>query len=161
MHILVELDGVLRGQKDEPISTGILMVGTLSVYNQLILMSQSSEAETRQWLDVNKVVDFDRIIDSSTGLADENLQERQIKYVRSRGPIDLFITNNPALWAYAFNQGIPSVMFGVPSYTRVEFRPDAPKSVRSWTDIEEAIDKQNALRTNDARLTRTESLNFE
>ncbi|CAB4128052.1 hypothetical protein UFOVP223_23 [uncultured Caudovirales phage] len=161
MHILVELDGVLRGPKDEPISTGIVMVGTLSVYNQLILMSKSSEAETKQWLDVNKVVDFDRIIDSSAGLPDEVLEERQIKYVRSRGPIDLFITNSPTLWAYAFDQGIPSVMFGVPSYTRVEFRPDAPKAVRAWNDIEEAIDKQNALRTNDARLTRTESLNFE
>jgi hypothetical protein len=73
----------------------------------------------------------------------------------------LFITNDPTLWAYAFDLGIPSVMFGVPSYTRVEFRPDAPRERRTWSDIEEAIKKQNALRTNDARISRTEALNFD
>ncbi len=161
MHILVDIDGVLKGTNDEPISAGILMVGTLSVYNQLTFMGNDPEAVINQWLDVNKIVDFDRIIDSKVHLEGENLAERQIKVARSRGPVDLFITNNPTTWAFAFDQGIPSVMFGVPSYTRVEFRPDAPKRVRAWSDIEEAIAKQNTLRTQDARLSRTESLKFE
>jgi hypothetical protein len=52
-------------------------------------------------------------------------------------------------------------MFGVPSYTRVEFRPDAPSKRRAWTDIEEAVRKQNELRTKDARLVRQEVTNFE
>jgi hypothetical protein len=52
-------------------------------------------------------------------------------------------------------------MFGAPSYTRPEFRPDAPKRLRAWNDIEKAIEEQNALRTQDARLSRTEALNFE
>jgi hypothetical protein len=161
MHILVDLDGVLKSTSDEPISTGVLMVGALSSYNQITFLSSESEDETQRWLDINKIVDFDRIIDSSVHLDGENLRERQIKFARSRGPVDLFITNNPTLWAYAFEQGIPSIMFGVPSYTRVEFRPDAPKRVRAWTDIEESIKKQNALRTKDARLTRSEGTNFE
>ena len=94
-------------------------------------------------------------------LVDENLAERQINVARARGRIDLFLTNNPTMWAYAFDQGIVPLMFGVPSYTRPEFRPDAPKRVRAWTDIEEAIRKQNELKTQDARLSRTEGLNFE
>jgi hypothetical protein len=161
MHILVDIDGVLRGQKDEPISTGIIMVGSLSSWNQVTFMGSVSQAEMQHWLDTNKVVDFDRIIDSSVHLEGEVLAERQINVARAKGPIDLFITNNPKIWTYAFNMGIPSVMFAVPSYTRVEFRPDAPKSVRSWNDIEDAINKQNELRTKDARLQRTEGLNFE
>jgi hypothetical protein len=161
VQILVDINGVLKGINDEPISTGILMVGTLSVYNQLTFMSDESELATKQWLNNNKVVDFDRIIDSSVELVGEELAHRQIKFARSRGPVDLFITNNPELWAFAFDMGIPSVMFGVPSYTRPEFRPDAPKRLRAWNEIEEAINKQNALRTEDARLTRTEALNFE
>ena len=161
MQILVDLDGVLRGPKDEPISVGIIMVGSLSAWNTVMLMSSSTDKQTQQWLDVNKIVDFDRVIDSSVGLVGEDLGERQINFARSTGAIDMFITNSPVRWAYAFDQGIPSVMFGVPSYTRPEFRPDAPKKVRSWDDIEAAIEKQNALRTKDARLSRTESLNFE
>jgi hypothetical protein len=161
MQILVDIDGVLKGQNDDPIGTGILMIGALSAYNQILFMSSEKENVIEQWLNINKIVDFDRIIDSSVYLEGENLKERQIKFARSRGSIDLFITNDPTIWAYAFEQGIPSIMFGVPSYTRVEFRPDAPKRVRSWTDIEEAVKKQNALRTQDARLTRSEGTNFE
>jgi hypothetical protein len=161
MQILVDIDGVLKGQKEEPIGTGILMVGTLSVYNSLTFMADGTESQIKHWLDNNKVVDYDRIIDGKVSLVDENLKERQIKLARSKGPVDLFITNDPSLWAFAFDLGIPSVMFGVPSYTRVEFRPDAPKKVRAWSEIEEAVKQQNILRTQDARLSRTEALNFE
>ena len=38
MHILVDIDGVLRGQKDEPIATGsTLFVGTQAECNTHIL----------------------------------------------------------------------------------------------------------------------------
>jgi hypothetical protein len=161
MQILVDLNGVLKGKSDEPISTGIILVGTLSVYNRILFVADTTEAEAKQWLNLNKVVDYDVIFDSSFGLAGENLIERQIKVARSRGPIDLFITNNPSNWAFAFDLGIPSVMFGVPEYTRPEFRPDAPRRLRAWNDIEEAIHKQYTLRTEDARLSRTEGLMFE
>jgi len=161
MHILVELDGVLRGTNDVPIATGVIMVGTLSSWNQVTLMGAAPKPEIQHWLDTNKIVDFDNLIDSSVHLEGEELAERQINVARAKGAIDLFITNNPKAWAYAFNMGISSVMFAVPKYTRVEFRPDAPKAVRSWNDIEEAVNKQNELRTKDARLNRTEGLNFE
>lgn len=161
MQILVDIDGVLRTSSDGPISTGILLVGTLSVYNQLTFMTELNQAQAEQWINVNKIVDYDRLLDSSVGLHDEDLGERQIKYARSKGLVDLFITNSPTRWAFAFEMGIPSIMFGVPSYTRPEFRPDAPKKLRAWNDIEDAVAKQNELRTKDVRLSRTEALNFE
>jgi hypothetical protein len=161
VQILVDMNGVLRGASDEPIGTGILMIGTLSVYNRLTFMSNSPESEMKLWLNSNKIVDYDFLMDSSIHLEGEELAERQIKMARAKGPVDLFITNNPTLWAFAFELGIPAVMFGVPSYTRPEFRPDAPKKKRAWNEIEEAINKQNILRTEDARLSRTEALNFE
>jgi hypothetical protein len=127
----------------------------------MIIMTSQTAQEVEYWLNVNKVVDFDLIVDSSVHLEGENLKERQITYARSRGAIDLFITSDPSLWAFAFEQGIPSVMFGVPSYLRPEFRPDAPRKVRAWTDIEKAIEKQNELRTKDVRMTKTEGFNFQ
>lgn len=161
MNILVDIDGVLRTKDDDPIGTGILMVGTLTAYNRMRFMTSMSEEETIRWCNFNKVVDFDQIIDSSVHLEGENLAHRQITVARSTGSIDLFITGDPSLWAYAFDLGIPSVMFGVPSYLRAEFRPDAPRKVRAWNDIEESINKQNALRTSDARLSRNEDVRFE
>lgn len=161
MDILVDLDGVIRGQNDVPIATGVQLVGALSAWNKISYMTSSGTAEVTQWMDQNKVVDFDVVIDSSVGLEGEDLKERQVKYARSRGKVDMLITNDPKLWVFAFEQGITSIMFGHPSYLRAEFRPDAPKAIRSWDQIQEAIAKQNALRTQDARLTRTETLNFE
>jgi hypothetical protein len=161
MHILVELDGVLRDQNDQPIPAGVILVSTLIVHNQITFMSSMNRERTEQWLDIHKIVNYDDIVDSSTALAGEGLQERQINYARSRGSVDTFITGNPKLWVYSFDLGIPSVMFGMPSYIRPEFRPDAPKKVRAWGEIEEAIERQNTARAQDARLSRTESLNFE
>ena len=154
MQILVELDGVLRSDTQSPIPAGVIMVGTLTVYNKITVMSSTDGNETDHWLKSHKIVDVDDVIDSSVGLATETLAERQIKLARSRGSVDLFITGNPAMWAFAFDMGIPSVLFGQPSYIRPEFRPDAPSRVRSWTDIEDAIVRQNVARTEDARLKR-------
>lgn len=161
MQIFVELDGTLRDHNDKPIPIGVVMVSTLTAFNRLTYLSSSSFQDTEYWLNVHKIVDFDNIIDNTVGLDGEDLIERQLKYARSRGAIDLFITGNPHHWAFAFDLGIACVMFAMPSYTRPEFRPDAPSRVRAWGEIEKAIEKQNELRTKDIRLTRTESLNFE
>lgn len=160
MRILVEIDGVLRGRADDPISTGLVTVGTLTAFNELVLMSSDDRATAERWLAVNKVVDYDDIIDNSVKLVDEDLAQRQITVARARGAVDLFVTSNPKLWAFAFDQGIPSLMFGVPSYLRPEFRPDAPKSIRSWDEIERAVEEQNAQRTADKRVKRVEGINF-
>lgn len=157
----MDLDGVLRGPNNEPISMGIIMVAQLAAYNQITFITSLSKPEAEQWINVNKVVDYDRLIDSSYNLVDEDLTERQIKAARAYSNVDMFITNSPHAWAYAFDQGIPSMMFGVPSYTRVEFRPDAPKKVRAWTEIEAAVAKQNELRTRDKRLNQSDGVRFE
>lgn len=161
MYILVELDTVLKTQEDRPIPAGVIMASTLTAYNRLTYMTASAEDEAIRWLDTHKIVEFDNIIDKSVGLVGETLSKRQLIFARSRGAVELFITGNPSMWVFAFEQGIPSVLFGAPDYARPEFRPDAPKRVRSWDEVQEAVDKQNAIRTQDLRLTRTESLNFE
>lgn len=162
MHIVVELEGVLQGAlKLDPIAAGVKMVGALSSYNQITFITEMTTEQCERWLNENKIVDFDNIIDNSVKLPDEELKQRQLMVARSKGGVELFITSNPRLWAYAFDQGIPSVMFGVPSYLRPEFRPDAPRKVRAWSEIEEAVKRQNEEKTKDARLIRTETVRFE
>ena len=161
MYIVVELDGVLRGSRnDEPIAQGIQVTGALSAYNQITFITELSSLEANQWINQNKIVDFDNLLTSDVSLEGENLKERQLKLARAKAPVDLFITANPSLWAFAFDQGIPSMMFGVPSYLRPEFRPDAPRRVRAWNDIEASVKKQAELMTKDARLTRSEGVRF-
>lgn len=162
MQILVELDGVLRGPNDAVIPTGVIMYSTLTAYNRMIILSSSSKEETERWLNINKIADFDIIIDKSFHLEGENLTQRQLNVARSRGSVDLFITADPNAWVYSFSLGIPSCMFGVPAYQRVEARPDAPKKIRAWDQIVEAVQKQNELRTKIVRqASQGEGLKFE
>lgn len=159
MHILVEMN-VVRTKDDKPIPTAVQMTSTLTVYNKLTYLTKGSKESAQQWLNLHKIVDVDDIIDRSVVLEGEVIVQRQIKVARTRGPVDLVITADPLTWKFAFEQGIPAVLYGESDYSRVEFRPDAPKRVRSWDEIEKAVDKQNEVRTRDARLARTESINF-
>lgn len=161
MQIFVEMLGVIKDQDQSPIPTGIIMASTLTAYNRLTYLSDAGRVSAEEWLNINKLVDFDNIIDTTVALDGEDLVERQLKVARASGPVDLFITGNPSHWAFAFDLGIACCMFGMPSYVRPEFRPDAPPRLRAWNDIERAIERQNEVRTKDLRLTRTESLNFE
>lgn len=162
MHIIVELEGVLQGTyKQDPIAVGAMLVGPLSGYNQLTFITEMSKPEAERWLNENKVVDFDNVIGREAALVGEDLKQRQLTLARAKSGVGLFITSNPSLWAFAFDQGIPCIMFGVPAYLRPEFRPDAPKRIRSWNEIEEAVRKQNETMTKDARLIRTETVRFE
>jgi hypothetical protein len=162
VHIVVELEGVLRGAHSfTPIPEGVLMTGALSAYNQITFITEMNVKDAERWLNENKIVDFDHIIDISVQIMDEDLKSRQLKLALAKGGVGLFITSNPTLWAFSFEQGIPSVMFGVPSYLRPEFRPDAPKKMRAWNEIEDAVRRQNEARTKDARIIRTETLRFE
>lgn len=162
MQIVVELEGVLKSaMSDEPIRTGALMHASLAAHNRVTLITQSTEDKVIGWMNENKIVDYDIIIDSTVRLPDQDLFERQFNLARSRSGIELLITNNPDHWRYAFELGVSAVMFGNSSYTKPEHRPDAPKAVRAWSQIEEAVAKQNALRTEQAREMNSESIRFQ
>jgi len=161
MHILVEIDGVLKSQTDDPIANGIILAGTLSVHNKITFFTEMPTAEAERWLNQSKIVDYDDLLAAEMSLHGVPLKERQVTFARSRGTVDLVITSDPQLWSFAFDQGLTAVLFGVPQYSRVEFRPDAPKQVRAWNHIEDSIRTQNELRTKDARQSRIEGIMFE
>jgi hypothetical protein len=70
---------------------------------------------------------------------------------RSRAPIEMYVDSDPSMCAWVFEeQGIPAIMFMNPGYLSVERRPDAPKKVRTWNQIEEAIDRINNHKSREA-----------
>jgi hypothetical protein len=97
MKILVELEGVLRGDTDAPISTGIIFAGTLSVHNKITFFTSLSRAEAEQWLNVNHIIDYDDLITSEVDLVGEELKERQVLLARSKGAVDMVITSSLSL----------------------------------------------------------------
>lgn len=162
LNVIVELEGVLQGTfHKDPIPEGVLLTGALSAFNKITFITDMEESDATRWLNENKIVDFDLIVGSSYALEGEDLKQRQIKYLRAKNPAGLFITSNPATWAFAFELGITCIMFGQPSHLDPGNRPNAPARVRSWSQIEEQVKKDNERRTERARQSRSEGVRFE
>jgi hypothetical protein len=139
MRILVELEGVLR-QNDQPMPDGVKLVGALKSINEIIILgSKSLEYETR-WLAETRILPLaDEVLGDNAGLPGEELTHRQITLQRAQGNVDVILTANPTLASWAFDKGITALLFAHPNNVRPEWRPDAPKQVRAWGDIETSI----------------------
>jgi hypothetical protein len=139
MRILVTLEGVLQ-RGNNPIVEGARLLQGLKPFNELIILTADSAESANRWLAENRYSPLvDELIDNKQGLHGEDLTRRQITLQRTQKPVDALVTADPSLAAWAFDQGIVVYLFAHPGVSRPEWRPDAPKKVRAWTDIEESI----------------------
>lgn len=64
----------------------------------------------------------------------------------------MYVDSDPSMCAWVFEQQrIPAVLFSHPGFAGVENRPDAPKKVRRWSDIEAAVNRVNTSRAEAAQ----------
>ena len=151
MNILVSLDGVLSSDSGDPIRAGVMLYYALNINNRVAIMTSRKEDDAKHWLNSHGIINYDDLIDYSYHLEGEDLKKRQFVMSRSRAPIEMYVDSDPAMCAWVFEeQGIPAVMFMNPGYLAVERRPDAPKKVRQWNQIEESINRVNIARSRDA-----------
>ena len=115
-------------------------------------MTKRTEADAKQWLMSHGIINYDDLIDCSMELAGEDLKRRQFILSRSRAPIEMYVDSDPAMCAWVFEaQMVPTVLFTHPGYVKVEHRPDAPKKVRAWADIEDSINRVNIAKSEAAQ----------
>jgi len=151
MNILVSLDGVLSSDTGEPIRAGVMLYYALNLNNRVALVTSRKTEDAEHWLQSHGIINYDDLIDYSFNLEGEDLKKRQFVISRSRAPIEMYVDADPAMCAWVFEQqGIPAIVFMNPGYLAVEHRPDAPKKVRTWNQIEESINRVNVARSKDA-----------
>ena len=144
LRILVQLDGVLR-RGDQPIPEAVRLILSLTEGTEIVVLSDESEEATRHWLGETRLLPLvDTIMDNSVKVFEEDLTRRQITLQRSQRAIDMVITADPDLAAWCFDKGMLTFVFLHPGVHRPEWRPDAPKKVRAWSEIEGAV-KRKAL----------------
>lgn len=148
MNILVSLDGVLSSESGEPIRAGVALYYALNINNRVALMTSRGEEDAKQWLQNHGIINYDDLIDRSFDLEGEDIKKRQFTLSRSRAPIEMYVDSDPRMCAWVFETHmVPTVLFTHPGYVKVEHRPDAPKKVRAWSDIEESINRVNTARS--------------
>jgi len=117
--------------------------------HRVAIFTSQKRTDAEHWLNINGFIAFDELIDNTYDLIGDELSQRQITVARSRQQVELLVTGDPKLAAWAFEQGIPSLVLAHPDTMLVQNRPDVPKKMRAWTDIEEVITKRNIKRSLD------------
>lgn len=162
MNILFTIDGVLRGDKQSVNREGLALYNALRQSNQMFLLADEPEACVLTWLKINGLGDFDVILDSDLQMPGETLREAQIRSAKARGGVSMLVDPDPAVIATVYDHGIVGLLFAAPQFAAPQYRPDAPRRVRSWSEIEKAVvqhrlDKGATQFVSDAVLTWDES----
>ena len=152
MNILLNLDGVLSSESGEPNRAGVVIYYALNAGHRVALITGRKKADAEHWLNSHGIIGYDDLMSDEVALEGEDLKKRQFILSRSRAPIELYVDSDPSMCAWVLeSQGVTTLLVSSPSYLPVENRPDAPKSVRKWSDIEEAIDRVNVAKTKNAK----------
>lgn len=162
MNIVFAMDGVLRSNTGELVTDGLILFKAMKVVGRVVLLTEMDRSMAEVWLMMNHLEDYDDLITNDVAIdPQEPLRNRQIAVARTRGVINFYIDADPSMVAEAMRLGITALLFTTPSYSRPEFRPDAPKGVRRWDDITAEKTRQQAMKAVDARLRNDDLSHFE
>lgn len=152
MSVVVFVDGIMRRERDQSIiMEGVALYKSLNETNRVILICEDAE-RTDIWLKTNNLA---KKLDDIVGIVDTPLDRPKlltVETIRSKGKIDYVVTEDTELARQLIEVGVPVLVFLNPRYTRPEFRPDGREGRKSWTDINEELDRQQGLYDDDSRL---------
>lgn len=139
MNILVALEGVLSSENKIPNRTGVLLYYSLVPHHRVAIFTSWDKEDAEHWLLSNGIIDYAELIDNSYELLGEELAPRQITVARSRHPVEMVLTGDPSLGAWAFENGISALVFAHSDSTPIGSRP----GMKPWNEIEDVITKRN------------------
>lgn len=153
---VMTVEGVIRQNNgDGVIHQGQLLYHALASTSKVALVSNSlHEDKVEYWLRINGFRDhaylFCARTDDPFEVAGSRL--RQIRSVTdTQHAVDLVIDPDPEIAAALMHEGIPTMLFLHPRYSRPEFRPDHEEEVTPWDRLVAEVDSQALLRTADTR----------
>lgn len=162
MNIALSLDGVLRGPTGELVQKGLILYRAMKSVGRVILLTELERERAEGWLTINNVIDYDDLIDNSVVVDPaEDLRERQIRVLLSRGPVSLYVEADPARSATGLTLGLSTVLFVESEYSHYAFRPDSSKTVRPWDELVAERTRQQAMIATDKRLRPAEIGEYE
>ena len=148
MNILLSLNGVLRAESGEPNRAGVILYYALNAGHRVAIITKDDKADAEHWLQSHGIIGYDDLLDNSVELAGEDLKQRQFRVSRHKAPIEMYVDSDPEMCAWVFeHQNVPTLLVSHPSHLPVEFRPDAPRKVRAWNEIENAITRVNIAKS--------------
>lgn len=152
MNIVVSLDGVLSGPTGDLVQKGLIVYRAFKQIGRVVLLTELTTQRAEGWLMINNIVDYDDLIDCSVEIdPHQDLRERQLDVVMSRGPVSLYVDSDPHRSTLALTKGLATLLFAESEYSHFRFRPDVEKKVRPWEELVAERTRQQALIATDNR----------
>lgn len=160
-YTLIAIRGVLCEHGDDespaaakPIGAGLQLYRGLGQVSKLVVVNDHPEPDKVQyWLKAHGLRDHTQFLQNTRTDDPREGRHELLTEARRLGSVDLAIEGDPAMAAKMLHLGVTSLLMTTPAYTRQEFRPDAPRSGRAWSELLEEIDAQDELRKSDTRIT--------
>lgn len=160
-YTLIAVRGVLCEHGDDespaaakPLGAGIHLYRGLSQVSKIVVVNDHPQVDRVQyWLKAHGLRDHVQFLQNHR--EDDPREGRHELLVEARrlGAVDLAIEGDSGMAAKMLHLGVTTLLLSVPAYTRQEFRPDAPRSGKAWSELLEEIDAQDELRESDTRIT--------
>lgn len=152
MNIVISLDGVICGATGDLVQKGLVIYRAFKSMARVTLVTDMDKARAEGWLLLNNIYDYDELIDSSVAVdPHEDIRERQLEVVQSKGPVTLYVEADPERASTGLRRGLTTLLFAESEYSHFLFRPDAPKTVRPWDQVVAERTRQQALKATDKR----------
>lgn len=151
---IVAVEGVLADQASgpfaasRPIDNGVKLVRSLEQMGfRIVFLAEGEQlAIVQNWLQVNLM-----LLQTPQVVVDMSAAET-ITWVRSVGyDLTYYIDANPEVCAEAIRSGVTTLVFANPSYARPEFLPDAKRTIKPWSVLEQEIIAQKERHAKDGR----------
>lgn len=153
---VIVVEGVLRQNVgDGVIRQGQHLYHGLKETSKIALVSNHLDTENvERWLSLNGFTDhpyfFGAQVDDPWGAAGTRM--RQLTRLREGGNfVELVIEPNPEITASLMAEGVSTLTFLHPKYTRPEFRPDHSGEPVPWDSLVAEVERQESLRALDKR----------
>jgi len=162
MNIAFALDGALSTPTGDLVQKSLILYRALKCVGRVVLLTDMARPQAEAWLMVNNIVDYDDLIDNSVEVdPEQDLRERQLQVLSSRGPIYLYVEAHPTRAETGLRMGISTVLFAESEYSHFLFRPDARKGARPWDELVAERTRQQALIATDHRVVAMEMGQWE
>lgn len=154
MNVSIVVEGVLAKLPPEGgirraalLTEGQALLVGLGQVARVSLLSSEPREDLQRWLDSHGVSQdaYSGMWCHQDSLGDLRTEQLGALIAAGLRPA-LFISANPLEVKTAMELGLPALLFVHPVYQRPEFRPDADTAIRAWDELEDEMDRQNALR---------------
>jgi hypothetical protein len=162
MNIVLSLDGVLSGPTGDLVQKGLIVYRSMKSIGRVVLVTEMPRQRAEGWLMINNINDYDDLVDDSVVIDPaQDLRDRQLSVILSRGPVSLYIDADPDRASLALKRGMATLLFAESEYSHFKFRPDVSKSVRPWDEVVAERNRQQALIATDRRTSAAEMGTWE